>query len=102
MDKIKALLKEYSTPLITILVTLAVGLLAGAGIDMSIRPTENKTEVKITSDYSITLAEEQKPAVVENAEGELEEVSAPTVEEIDGNQVLAPEGDLPDLGQGAY
>jgi len=36
---------------------------------------------------------------VENAEGELVEVSAPTVEEIDGNQGLAPEGELPDLGQ---
>lgn len=102
MGKIKSFAKGNFKPLIAIIIALAVGLIAGAGINLSIRPTENKTEVKITSDYSITLAEEQKPAVVETAEGEFEEVSVPTVEEIDGNQVLVPEGDLPDLGQGAY
>lgn len=98
MEKIKANIK----PIIAILATLLIGIAAGVGVDLSIRPTENKTEIKVNTDYAITLSEEQKPAVVENAEGELEEISAPTVEEIDGNQVLAPEGELPDLGQGAY
>ena len=98
MEKIKANIK----PIIAVLVTLLIGIAAGVGVDLSIRPTENKTEIKVDTDYAITLSEEQKPAVVENAEGELEEISAPTVEEIDGNQVLAPEGELPDLGQGAY
>lgn len=98
MEKIKANIK----PIIAILITLVLGVVAGVGVDLSIRPTENKTELVIESDFSITLSEEQKPALVENSEGELEEVSAPTVEEIDGNQVLVPEGELPNLGEGAY
>lgn len=98
MGKIKSNIK----PIIAITATLIIGLIAGAGIGLSIRPTESKTEVTVVADYSIALAEEQKPALVETDGGAIEEVSAPTVEEIDGNQVLAPEDELPDLGQGAY
>lgn len=93
-DKIKAVIIGA--------ILLIAGGFAEASIRIAFEKKDEKAEVTITSDFSITLSEEQKPAIVENAEGELEEVSAPTVEEIDGNQVLAPEGDLPDLGQGAY
>lgn len=98
MEAIKSKLK----PIIAIIATLVIGLMLGASVDLAIRPTEEKVELKVEGEYSITLSEQQKPAVIESADGQLEEISAPTVEEIDGNQVLAPESELPDLGQGAY
>ncbi len=95
-------IKKNIKPFIAIVATLVFGLMLGASVDIAVRPTEEKVELKVESDYSITLSEQQKPAVIESADGQLEEISAPTVEEIDGNQVLAPESELPDLGQGAY
>lgn len=93
-DKIKAVIIGA--------ILLIAGGCAEASLRIAFEKKDEKAEVVISSDFSITLSEEQKPAIVENTEGELEEVSAPTVEEIDGNQVLAPEGELPELGQGAY
>lgn len=101
MDKIKSTVKR----ILPYIMPAVGGFLGGVLIvvlDIAISPTEIKTELRVEVDYSIELSEEQKPALVETAEGELETISAPTVEEIDGNQVLAPESDLPDLGQGAY
>ena len=95
-------MKKNLKSIIAILFTLIIGIACGASVDIAIRPSENKTEVKIDSGCSIELSEEQKPTIIEKEDGQLEEISAPTVEEIDGNQPLASEGDLPDLGQGAY
>lgn len=87
-------------------ITLAVCLLLFGGmLDATIRLTfwkdDEKAEITLSTDYSIELSEEQVPALVEKEDGQLEEISAPTVEEIDGEQVLAPEDELPELGQGA-
>lgn len=81
---------------------LILGGIINASFNISFNNEDGKAKVTITSDYSITLSEQQKPALVENSEGVLEEISAPTVEAIDGSQVLAPESELIDLGQGAY
>ncbi len=88
-------------------ITLAVCLLLFGGmLDATIRLTfwkgDEKAEIALSTDYSIELSEEQVPALVEKEDGRIEEISAPTVEEIDGEQVLAPEDELPELGQGAY
>lgn len=95
-------IKEKAIAILIIALMLIAGGLLNANLQMEFNKTDETTELVVKSDFSITLSEEQKPAIVENAEGELEEVSAPTVEEIDGNQVLAPEGELPNLGEGAY
>lgn len=95
-------IKEKVMAIIIIALMLVAGGLLNANLQMEFNKTDETTELVVKSDFSITLSEEQKPALVENSEGELEEVSAPTVEEIDGNQVLAPEGELPNLGEGAY
>lgn len=98
MNNIKS---NYKTILGGILLLILGGIL-NASLKVSLDNEDGKTKITISSDYSITLSEQQKPALVENSEGVLEEISAPTVEAIDGSQVLAPESELPDLGQGAY
>lgn len=95
-------IKEKAMAILIIALMLVAGGLLNANLQMELNKTDETTELVVKSDFSITLSEEQKPALVENSEGELEEVSVPTVEEIDGNQVLAPEGELPNLGEGAY
>jgi len=77
--------------------TLILGLLAGSGIGLNIAPDGNVT---VETDYAIELADEQVPTLVENAEGEVEEISAPTVESIDSKQTIE-EGEL-DFGRGEY
>ena len=84
---------------LVIMAALVVAILVGGNNQP---PTETGGRITIKSETTIEFSEEQKPAVVETTEGELEEISAPTVEEIDGPQVLAPEDELPDLGQGVY
>lgn len=77
--------------------TLFLGLLAGGGIGLNITPAG---EVTIESEYAIELSDEQVPAIIENAEGELEEVSAPTVEQIDSKQSI--DDTKLDFGQGVW
>lgn len=77
--------------------TLVLGLLAGGGIGLNIAPDG---DVTIETNYAIELADEQVPALIENADGEIEEVLVPTVEQIDSKQSI---DDLKlDFGQGAY
>lgn len=82
--------------LVATIALLVFGLLAGGGIGISLAPDGTVT---VASNYRIELADEQVPTLVENADGEIEELSAPTVELIDGQQDFA-EGEL-DFGQGS-
>lgn len=79
--------------------SLLIGLLAGGGIGINIAPNE-AGDIIVTTEYTIELADEQVPALVENADGEIEEVLAPTVEQIDSKQSI-DEAQL-DFGRGAY
>lgn len=79
---------------VVFIITLVVGLLGGGAF------------ISITGDgelvvqpATIELSEEQVPAIIETAEGEQEVVQAPTVESIDGNQLLNEDGDY---GRGEY
>lgn len=82
--------------LILAITTLILGLLTGSGIALTATPDGNIT---VASTYRIELADEQVPTLIENANGEIEELSAPTVEMIDSKQAFA-EGEL-DFGQGS-
>lgn len=88
--------------IIGFVLVLIVGLVAGSGIGLNIAPNEDgTTDVTVETNYAIELSDEQVPTIVETAEGEIEVVEAPTVEEIDGGQINeCPEGE--DCGQGAY
>lgn len=87
---------------------LALFIFATLGLVFLIGAKDGKHEAEkqiepqiIKNDTTIELSEEQKPALIDGADGVVEEISAPTVELIDGEQVLAPENELPELGQGA-
>lgn len=82
---------------ITAMAMLIFGLLAGGGIGIGLAPDGSVT---IETDYAIELSDKQIPALIENASGELEEMSAPTVEEIDSKQAI-DEHRL-DFGRGEY
>ena len=87
--------------LIYALVTAVVGAALGVGITIAVRPTEEGTKVDVT--YTMELSEEQVPAVIETDGGAIETISAPTVESVDGNQLVneCPEGEE-DCGKGRY
>lgn len=72
--------------------------LAGAGIDVAIRPTENG--ITIDTKYTLELSDIQIPAQIE---GESENVNIPTVEEVYGDSADAecPEGEE-ECGLGHY
>lgn len=82
--------------LILAVTTLVLGLLTGSGIALTATP---EGDITVASNYRIELADEQIPALVENADGEIEELAAPTVEMIDSKQDFA-EGEL-DFGKGS-
>lgn len=84
-------------------IILIVGLTAGGAIGVNITPDgEIQVETEyVDSGFSIELADEPVPTVVETEEGEVEVLDAPTVEEIDGGEIKeCPEGE--DCGRGAY
>lgn len=87
---------------ILFIATILVGVLIGGGIGLTIAPNE-QGDVVIESEYSIELAEEQVPAIIETEDGEIEIISAPTVDMIDSQQVIDEEAlEELDLGQGAW
>lgn len=72
--------------------TLILGLVAGSTIHLFGTP---EGEVSVETEYSIELSDEQKPAEIENADGEVETINVPTIESIDGPQIAdeCPEGE---------
>lgn len=87
---------------------IASGLLAyfNAGLNIKISDYENNieqpTEVVIDNSSAIELSEEQVEAVIETEDGEIEIVSAPTVETVDGGEIITDGLDLDANGRGAY
>ena len=103
-SKIKEI-KEYDLKNIILLVIFMIGsFMAGAGIDIAIRPTENG--VIVDTSYKLEFSENQIPAQLTNDQGEVvEDENIPTVETVDGGQfkdietgVSATEGEYTDLG----
>lgn len=80
---------------VTFIITLIVGLLGG-GIFVSIT---GDGEITVIPSATLELSEEQVPTIIENENGTEEIIQAPTVEAVDGNQMM---GDDEDYGRGAY
>lgn len=85
-----------------VMLTIVVGMLAGAGIDLAVRPTQDG-DIIIEATQTIEFSEEQVPTLIETADGAIETVSAPTVEIVEGNQLAdeCPEGEE-ECGKGRY
>lgn len=81
---------------------LLFGGVAGASIDLAVRPTQDG-DIVAEATFAIELSDEQIPATIETAEGEIEVLEAPTVESVEGNQLVneCPEGEE-ECGQGRY
>ena len=75
---------------VAFIATLFIGIAAGSGIALNLTP---EGEVTIETNYAIELAEEQVPTVIETSDGEVEVIEAPTVESIDGDQLIDESGD---------
>ena len=69
---------------VTFIIVLILGLITGSGIGLSLSP---EGEMTVETDYAIELADEQREATIETADGTIETIAAPTVESIDGAQL---------------
>ena len=88
--------------LFIIIVSAIRGVLAGAGVDVAIRPTE-EGEVVIETTFSMELAKTQQPALIENEDGEeVEDTDIVTIEEVNSNQLIEECEEGEECGQGAY
>lgn len=100
----KSLLHKFTLKqIISIVLVALLGIAAGCGVGLNISAGFSEGTLNISAGFSMELADEQIPALIENAEGEevLEE-DIVTVEEVDGNQLIneCPEGE--ECGKGKY
>ena len=88
--------------LVKIVIAIVAGVALGAGVDVAIRPTQDG-DIVVETKQAIELSEEQVPALIETESGTIETVEAPTVEAVDGDQLVdeCPEGEE-ECGQGRY
>lgn len=100
----KSLLHKFTLKqIISIILVALLGIAAGCGVGLNISAGFSEGTLNISAGFSMELADEQIPALIENAEGEevLDE-NIVTVEEVAGNQIAheCPEGE--ECGQGRY
>ena len=84
---------------VTFVIVLILGLITGGGIGLSLSP---EGEMTVETDYAIELADEQREATIEAADGTIETISAPTVESIDSAQLAEECGEDEECGRGWY
>ena len=99
-------MKEKKFNLLQGILAALVALLIGGGSGFVITRTttpEGETKTVVEATFSMELSEKQVPAVIETDSGDIEVIEAPTVESVDGNQLVkeCPEGEL-DCGLGRY
>lgn len=84
------------------LAALLAGLLIGGSVGINIADTDEGVIVETNSNSIIELSDEQVPTEIETEDGEIEVLSAPTVEMVDGNGLVeeCPEGE--ECGLGAF
>ena len=88
--------------IIGLIITL-IGVAAGCGFGININTGVSNNTITISAGFSMELADEQIPALIENAEGEeVTDENIVTVEEVTGEQLVneCPEGE--ECGQGRY
>lgn len=64
--------------------------------------TEENPKIEITGDYKIELSKAQVETILETEDGNIEVISAPTVERVENNQVKCDEGEECGLGRYIY
>jgi len=75
---------------LAVILTLIAGVLLGKATTVTVTP-DDTGDITIESGFTMELAEEQVPTVIETADGEVEVIEAPTVESVDGDK-LSEEG----------
>ena len=100
----KSLLHKFTLKqIISIILVALLGIAAGCGVGLNISAGFSEGTLNISAGFSMELADEQVPALVENEEGEeVYEDNIVTVEEVAGDQIAheCPEGE--ECGQGRY
>lgn len=100
----KSLLHKFTLKqIISIVLVALLGIAAGCGVGFNISAGFTGQSITISAGFSMELADEQVPALVENEAGEeVYEDNIVTVEEVAGDQVAheCPEGE--ECGQGRY
>ena len=100
----KSLIHKFTLKqIISIILVALLGIAAGCGVGLNISAGFSEGTLNISAGFSMELADEQIPALIENAEGnEIIDENIVTVEEVAGDQIAheCPEGE--ECGQGRY
>lgn len=102
----KSLFKKITLKqILSIIVVAILGIAAGCGVGLNIKGDFSDGSFTISAGFSMVLADEQIPGLVETVEGEeILDQNIVTVEEVDGNQLVneCPEGEECGLGKYIY
>lgn len=100
----KSLFKKITLKqILSIIVVAILGVAAGCGVGLNIKGDFSDGSFTISAGFSMELADEQIPGLVETVEGEeVLDQNIVTVEEVAGNQIAVecPEGE--ECGKGQY
>lgn len=105
-ERIFMKVKKYTKLIISGLLGALVASGVAVGVVNITRTEEGveiKTEIVLKDNATLELSETQVPAIIETEDGDMETISAPTVEAVEGEQIVTecPEGEE-DCGQGRY
>lgn len=87
MTKLKSKLniKNLTPKSIFVAITIIIlAIISGCSLGATISP---QGDVVLETDFSMELSDEQVPTIIETEDGEIEVISAPTVEEVDGGKI---------------
>lgn len=101
MPKVKVNLKSGWKDWVKLLITVLIGIVLGAGVDLAVRPTNTEEIIELEATTTLELAEEQVEATVVNEEGQEVTVDIPTVEAVDGGEIPTELEQLSDAEQSA-
>lgn len=100
----KSLLHKFTLKqIISIILVAILGIAAGCGVGLNISAGFSEGTLNISAGFSMELADEQIPGLIETVEGEeVLDQNIVTVEEVAGNQIAVecPEGE--ECGKGQY
>lgn len=85
--------------ILAVVATLLLGLVIGKVTTTTITP-ETDGNIIVESGFTMELSEEQVPTILETANGEVEVIEAPTVESVDGNNLIDECGENEECGKG--
>lgn len=100
----KSLLHKFTLKqIISIILVALIGIAAGCGVGINISAGFSEGTLNISAGFSMELADEQIPALIENAEGnEIIDENIVTIEEVAGDQIAHECPENEECGQGRY